>query len=684
MRASILILGLAACGGPSTSTALQNVDTSDPAAIERIAIEPWLAHSDETPQIEDALDAALRAQYSAGLGAADDYRQVVRTAAIHWAREVRRQLGDSLHTRVEALQDDPDCQGSVVRDAVLLDYVVAATSSEHRVDRAEAALATLARQTACLEQFQSTRLATAMKIAFSDVESELRIDHLEGAIPYLAQATASPMLIVQDVERQWGPDEALSRWFKEYEAALLDGVRSKHQPMQWHGLWLYDRMTGTVRGFRAAELAHDENEVALAALFQKVAHPEPADLKCSYSEIIQRGTADGVYHCLGAACANGDEQACAVPASGAGDTPPEKGAVDLPEFATSAALSCVVKAREQSSTRKTLTCLMEATGARANPLEQAAKELTATSMTGLKPGGHCDLGVGLGTINMMAYQTQLDAIEKQYQQDLKDANFTLGYAIDKLAAAQAGKLPTEEMSADEKKWTDAINSPAEAAAKMKAEAEKKRDAAIKALQQAAGVSPGTGSGGSGTSPGGGSGTSPGGGSGGSGGGGSDGGGGSAGPGSAGSGAEHCVEGGCSGCSAMSALAQSMLACVADDQAPPERKPLNVDPIDPDVEVPNSECFTELAAPVEAELSRACWAVHCAASDTSVNACCGGASLSTGEPMHINGMCGSTDCADGVQPTYDHGQCTCGHGGTGLPNGPVLPSGPNVPNRFGDD
>jgi len=670
MRAPILVLAVAACGGPSTSSVLQNVDTSDPAVVERAAIHPWLEHSEEVPQIEDALDAALREHYKAGLGAADDYRAVVRTAAIEWVRGVRRQLGDSLHTRVEALQEDPDCRGSVVSDALLLDYVVAASSRERSADRVEAALQALAQQTACLEQLQSTRLATAMKIAFDDVESTLRLNHLEGAIPYLAQATASPMLLVQEVERQWGPDEPLSRWFAEYEAALVDGVRTKHQPAQWHGLWLYDRMTGAVRGFRATEHAVDENEVELVALFEKVAHPERADLTCSYSEMIQRGTYDGVYHCLGAPCANGDDRACAVPASG-GDTPPAKGAVDLPELSTNAALSCATKARAQSSTRATLTCLVEATGHRASPLDRMGKQMTTTSMTGLKPGGSCELGLlGPSNLNQAAYDSLVKSAEYQYEEDMKEANFSLADAIARLAAAQKGRTPDEPMTDDEKKWTDAINNAAAAAARMRAEAAAKRDQAIKDAQAAfPGASTGNGSGaGSAGSAGGAGSAGPG----------SNGGSGGAGSG-AGSGSEYCMEGTCGGCSAMSALAQAMLECVADDREPPDRLPLNADPIDPESGT-GLQCFSELAGEVDAVISQACWAVRCGPSDSSASTCCGGA-LANGEPTQIGGMCGSTDCADGVQPTFDHGRCTCGGGGSGLPGGPMVPSGPNPPNTY---
>ncbi|MEO8549696.1 MAG: hypothetical protein ABI678_06975 [Kofleriaceae bacterium] len=668
MRLPILVLAVAACGGTPTSNILQNLDTSDPAAVERAAIAPWLDHGEEVPQIEDALDAALRGSYAAGLGAADDYRAVVRTAAIEWARQVRRHLGDSLHTRVEALQDDPDCRGSVIADALLLDYVVAASSPEHRADRVEAALQALAHQTACLEQLQSTRLATAMKIAFDDVETTLRLDHLEGAIPYLAQATASPMLLVQEVERQWGPDEPLSRWFAEYEAALLDGIRTKHQPVLWHGLWLYDRMTGAMRGYRATEHAIDENEVELAALFEKVAHPERADLACSYSEMIQRGTYDGVYHCLGAECAKGDDRACAVPASG-GDTPPAKGAVDLPELSTNAALSCVTKARAQSSTRETLTCLVEATGHRASPLDRGAKQMTSTAMTGLKPGGSCELGLGISNLNQAAYDALVKASEYQYELDMKAAEFSLADAIKNLADAQSGRRPDEPMTDDEKKWTDAINDAAKAAARMRADAAAKRDQAIKdaqaAFPQASGGS-GSGAGSAGSA---------------GGAGGSGGGSGGAGSG-AGSGSEYCMEGACGGCAAMSALAQGMLDCVADDREPPDRTPLNSDPIDPESSGTGLQCFSELALEVDAVISQSCWAARCGPSDSGVSTCCGGP-VANGEPTQIGGMCGSTDCGDGVQPTFDHGRCTCGGSGSGLPNGPMLPSGPNPPNTHHD-
>ena len=638
-----------------TEQTIQDLDLGDPVALERAATR---ASGKELAQLEAELDTTLRAGY-VGLTDAKDHARAVRTASIEWVRQVRRHLGEPLHTSVAALADDPDCAGSVIGNAVLLDYVDAALGDERRTDRVVAALEGLARQTVCLEQSQSTELAVAMKIAFDDVVTTLRIDQLDGAIPYLAQATSAPMLLVHDIERQHGSDAPLSRWFTEYEAALIDGAKTLHHPAAWHGLWLYDRITGRLRGFRATERSTDENTVELASLFHTIAQPAIDDGRCSLAEMVQRGSYGGRYQCLGAACASGDERACAVP-GGTGGTEPAKGSVNVPGFSTTSALSCITAQVDQTSSRQQLTCLIEATGRGASPRDSLTKGLTLTTLAGVKPGGVCDRGANADRADQN-YNLRVKRAEERYDEAIADAREAQHEATEELIAAQRDRdaialedqrNPTPENDAalaeanqDVKEHAEKVNAAAQAEADAEAKAAEERDKDLEDAKEGyeedkeAEAGSGAGSGG------------------------------------------YCVDSAsCGGCSALSAQAQAMLDCVTDDAAPESHDPMNgpggcglaCDPIDPSTPTSGIGCIEGLANVAGAAISQTCWAVRCGPADQGTGACCGGASAN-GTPDQITGMCGAVDCGDGVQPTFAGGRCTCGSSGEGLPGGPVVPT-----------
>jgi hypothetical protein len=699
--AAVLLVAAAACShSDRTHQALQDIGQGDPAALERAAIGPWLAESDEILELEPRLDAALRSEYALGLRSADDHARVVRAAAIEWVRQVRRLLGhDGLHTTVRALAEDPDCRGSVIENAVLLDYVDASSGREPSTPRVVGALHGLVQQLACLEMAQSTSLAAAMKLAFDDVVTSLRLDGLDGAIPYVAQAVANPMLLVHEIERRHGDDAPLARWFREYEVALVDGVERYHHPASWHGLWLYDRITGRLRGFRVVEhapdeardeapdeardAASDENAVELATLYRTVSNARIDDGKCSYVEMIMRGPSrDRRYECLGAACAAGDPTACSTQSGGGGDGPAEHGGgVDLPGMATNDALACIAAQAAHTGGRAQLSCMMEATGRGANPLDRMTKEMTQVSLAGIK--GHCDRAqIDDDVLAERTYNTHIKRAEERYQAALDGAANTLSNAIDALAGAQKdrGELDGTNASADDikkadakvKAAEDAVNNADKAAAETRRKADEAREKARKEAEeqrkkdkQRAGSGSGSGSG-SGTGSGTGSGSDTG-----SGDDGDD---------------ERCVDGESCGCAAMSAQTQAMLDCfkgqVKDEARDPWRGPGgckdNCDPIDPQTGDGGRACFETLATDGGAELSRACWSARCGPADAGASACCGGATLANGTPMRITGACGAADCSDGVQPTFAGGKCTCGTTGAGMPNGPGMPQGGAAP------
>lgn len=674
----MLLLAAVGCNDLHSASTIAALSSGNAATLERAATQGWLDGSDHLGELESALDGALRTDYAAGLRTADDHQRVVHAAAIEWARQVRRHLGrERLHTVVASIAADPDCAGSVTENTVLLDYVEAIAGSERSPERVVPPLNRLAQQMACLAQSQTSSLAMAMKLAFDDVVVSLRINGLDGAIPYLVQAVANPMLLVHETERRLGESAPLSRWFNEYEAILVDGARQLHDPATWHGLWLYDRITGRLRGFRAVEESADENTVELATLFHTIAAPRLDDHRCSYAEMIQRGASTLVrYECLGQRCADGDDDACrtqvATDPRGHGD------AIDIPGMKTTGELTCVTEQAAHTSSREMLTCLMEATGRRANPLDAFVKEMTQVTLAGVKD--HCARGyVWDPAIIEASYNTRMARSEDIYWNSIAMDIDRLSAAIDILANRQAARGALDGTNADPAVIAaadaavdaaeEAVNRAAAALEAGKAAAaaklEKDRQAAedqraqdYAALQQS--QTAGSGSGSGSATPGGGE---------------SD----DAAP-------EQCADGeGCE-CTALSAQVQQLHACSTGEGKPEWLDPLggpdgcrgNCDPIDAELPAGTHACFTEISLGDDPATSRTCWAVRCGPSDQDVNACCGGSTLSDGTPAQITGMCGDIDCAEGVQPTFTNGECVCGNEGGGLPFGPQVPSGPPDP------
>jgi hypothetical protein len=670
LAACVLALTFGACDRPdSTSTTTLALDGLDAVELERAAAEPWLRHDKQSPEIEAALAKALLGGYAANPATPDGHAALVRTALVEWAARVRHQLGDGLHTAVPAFADDPECRGSLIGDQALIGYVDAITRGEPRERDVVAALDAFARQLACIGELQSVQLADAMTHAFADVEDGLARNQLAEAVPLLVQAVSQPMLLVHDIERRRGPDAPLAVWFAEHEHLLREGAVIRRHPSAWHGLWLYDRITGRLRGFRVADDATDDNTVDLDALFEFIARAPLSGARCSLAEVVQRGTRGGAYACLAEACARGevDPKTCAQEVDGGGGGGGDAGGgggVSIPGMSSGGLLACITT-QTASPTESQLQCLSEATGWGASPRGFASKGIDKVGMAGAKIGGQCDLmDQAVNDYNRRVKRAQEDYEFRvqQAREALRNANDAYKAAREELDAALAIDPNSGESTAAQKEVDAAkekVNQEAARFEKAKAEAAAKREAdrkaaeeALRKAQQAAAAA------GSGSGSGSGSGT------------GSDGG-----------DDERCVDGsqGCgNGCSAITAEIQAMLDCVLEPTTPETLDPLGgcglaCDPLDPEESKSGLACVETLAENPLSKLSAACWSVRCGPNSETAGAagCCGSDGRTIGGELQLPDPCATAHCTGGRPAGGFGGTCTCGGTGGVIPGGPEL-------------
>jgi hypothetical protein len=637
-----------------TTTAVQAIESSDLAEIERAAIPAWIAGNERAlAETDTAFARELRAGYLTPIATAAGHERITRTAVLHWAHLVRQHLRTPLHTAVPAFADDAQCTGSVIGDAVFVDYADAVGDPRHeqRVETVVEALRDLARHIACLGQAQTEQLATQMAIAFDDVRLTLVANGLDSAIPYVAQAISVPMLLVHEVERQHGDDAPLAHWFRDHEAVLVEGAVTRHHPASWHGLWLYDRMTGRLRGFRTTDKVIDENEIDLVSFFHTLAEPTREDSRCSFAEMVQRGASGGRYHCNGRLCRDSHDPTCLTP--GAGDSAPEKGSgVELPALSTSTEIDCI-SSQAASPSQQQMTCIVEATGLLASPRSMLTKNMQSATLAGIKGGGACTLSDAAADA---AYNAQVEKARADYEKSVAAQVAYLSAEIDELARLQkeadtvrqdptattlAVEMADQRVEEQEEVVNEAMNSLATGttlAAEKRAEEIKQAEEARK--KAAAGSSSGTGT-------------------------------------------TKCVDpASCgNGCGALASQAQKALDCFTGAADPRLADPLSgpggcgaaCDPMDP-VNKTGLTCTDDLAHNLGASVSQSCWAVRCGPSDQSMGTsqCCaqGGGMTSSGEPELV-GMCTTAYCEGGA-PSFVDGQCQCGGSASTLSGTIILP------------
>jgi hypothetical protein len=294
-----------------------------------------------------------------------------------------------------------------------------------------------------------------------------RLDHV---IPTLVQALSAPFLLIYDVEKYRGLGTPLARWFAENQDVLQQGVASGKLPSVWHGLWLYNRRSGTLNGYRQTVNSRNENDADLGILLISIIRPENVgDGSCSFSEMVERGPSAAGHTCRASACKKASESSGLVASrtgAGAGTPPPPAtsderggevivapGGVSQSLFAVNAcdpgegtgsgpcaggsvrgndrladALNCIADLRMESYD-KVLRCTAEATGRCAKPAEQYTKRLETALFGGVPMGKACQLrkdGEG-GTGKEDTHKEDLEKLKKEAAKVQDEAMNTLHY-----------------------------------------------------------------------------------------------------------------------------------------------------------------------------------------------------------------------------------------------------------------
>lgn len=698
------------CADDPLATTVAALKAGDVFELERAAsIASASGATDDLERLEPAIDRALEEGY-----ASLDTRVLLQHALVQWARLVRQRWPDPLHTAVPGLIDDPDCQGSVIGDGVLLRYASAIShpkgdSSSER--SAISAMESLARHMACLGEDQSRELALRMVLAHDEVNATLRLNRRNTTLPYLASAIAQPMVLVQDVERQQGPEAPLARWFADHAAVLSEAADKRHNPVAWHGLWLYDRILGRLVGFRVADNSDsnsaDENTVDFPQLIEVLARATTEENHCSLAEMVRRGTSKLGYQCAGQRCGeNPDLPECNLPQVG-GD-PKESGGgipagMNIPGLATSSAVACVASQVARPG-EKQMKCVVEATGFGAKPLGHLVKGLAEVGLAGIKVGDECTKGEVTGNSSgdssandkpdkevkdaqeafergVEAYQTILDGllnvmIEARAQRD-KLALTKSQDDPEYVNAAAKAETAQENYNAFAEKKPAIVNQLAtERDAKIKDKQNKEKDQKAKDKESKDKPKQQEGSG-SNTDGGSGSNKDKG----------SNAG--------SGSGSGSAAKGRCdprspvgsacgNGCGAMAA--QAALNKCFDDKTEffdPYKGAggcgKNCDPVEPDgAKFAGSACFQALGADdPTTQASRQCWNVRCEGASTANDGCCGtgfGDDPVGSGRMHSD-LCAEMRCDHG-SPTLVQGRCACGSEDTVLPGQTIIPPVPS--------
>jgi uncharacterized membrane protein YphA (DoxX/SURF4 family) len=396
----------------------------------------WASRERKLLELDRRIDETLQRIYRQGVaeegGSAENL--LARAALLHWTVLLRRRSMQSFHTKVAGLTDNKSCEGDLIGDQLLLAYFDALFERDETGPaevRAVQALAALARQTACLGEQQSALLASNLYWSYLELRAFLRLNGLERLVPAVAQAAASALLLFHDVEKYRGTQAPLARWFAEARDALHEGVATHRIPWSWHGMWLYDRLTGQLVGYQAAFPDRGENDIDLAAFLDSILNRENLGrYDCSFAEMVERGVGPQGYMCGGSDCEDkskrdskkGGQSSVGVttrsglgskqlkdtscgegsgsggrdsgggggPLGGCGDAMKTQG-----RSRADKTINCVSKQIVRPGTER-MRCVIEGTGLCSNPLDSLSKSLNEATMGGVPMGKGCEISASAG------------------------------------------------------------------------------------------------------------------------------------------------------------------------------------------------------------------------------------------------------------------------------------------------
>ena len=583
----------------------------------------------------------------------------------------------------------------------------------------------IARQTACIGTQQSALLASNLVTSYDALMRFLRLNGLYDVGPFVAQAAAQPLLLFFDVEKHRGPRSPLTRWFIENRLTLLNAIAAgRHAPL-WHGLWLYDRRSGHMLGYRPTATPRDENDVDLARFYGSLANRQNlGDFSCGLSEMVERGADALGYFCAGSLCkaqqtATAGERGrpadgqpggrgrsplseefgttmCRRPGAGggAGDGGAGRGGSICGQglaLGGSTRAASTVRCLSQQVVRpgtEGFRCLAEATGLCSNPVDRLTKDLQDSLFAGVKPGSKCEIGQGKGPVT----DDELPPLPQPKKPDLEDLRGRQIAAEDALIKAMKDvsdlKRDLKDEQAKDKASRDAdkvkqLKDSIKKAQEEQKEADRKAVAAKAAADAAAAKAKKEEEAAkkkkaeeekkkkaeeekkkneAKKKPG-------------------------------GKGTPACPPGtpdcGDNSCTAMADQMGRAMACAARALNPAERDPMRTssggcnptvsDPVDPTGSGPaTARCLATMAPETAVVTDRQCWAVDCARQHAATTQGCCGRTVAPGREAGVGSpgaaMCASILCSEDSVPTAGPFGCECRQRG-GTPTGGFTPRPP---------
>jgi hypothetical protein len=203
----------------------------------------------------------------------------------------------------------------------------------------------------------------------------------------------------------------------------ISGAETGRAPQTWQRLWLYDRRSGYLFGYRTGKDT-DENSVDLAAFFASLVSPNSIGRgDCAFTDMVERGLRGNRYACMGAICAEQGEPGSATIHSthrdvigfatsrdvsklpsgaaatcgespgtcGGGDGCGGGGGVGMPGRNWAAQAVACVSEQVVTPYEESFRCFSEATGRCSDPVGKATKRLTEALYSGIRFGNRCGL-----------------------------------------------------------------------------------------------------------------------------------------------------------------------------------------------------------------------------------------------------------------------------------------------------
>jgi hypothetical protein len=423
--------------------------------------------------LETRLDQSLARAYEVAskAGSPASSAAELQTALLHYTVLLRRQSGQSWHTRVPGLVDDPACVGDIIGDQLLERYfsTLFSAAKDNR-ERSVFYLTEIARHTGCLGTAQAIQAARELTGAYTELEAFLRSVGRADLLPYVANVLAQPFLLFYDIDIYRARESDLYPWFSAHRAELVEGSKVRRMPVAWDLLWLYDRRTGRLVGFREKEQPNGPREVHIPAFFGSIVRIEQlGGGACSFSEMIQRGgDATSGYFCAGQSCArettrnqgtvaslpsrnsvesllktrDGNFSANLACALGTSDRP-DRGSAACPQAGgggtgpDSAMLSCLTRTVARPGLEE-MSCLSEATGFCSSPVDRIVKDMQMQQYSGVRIGRDCAISQGTieGPIPVVKPKPSQAVKEARQQlQDIRNALNNLDDPIQRLTDA---------------------------------------------------------------------------------------------------------------------------------------------------------------------------------------------------------------------------------------------------------